>query len=111
MGGRGGDAGCVGENSKHGFTDAQLNRKYDKHGKEFGNISKDEYSSLAIKLRDSIETETLEQFTTAAGNTFKYNKNTNEFLIHKSNGEITTFFRPTDSYKYWIRQREKYEFE
>ncbi|MDR0501303.1 MAG: hypothetical protein LBG97_08720 [Coriobacteriales bacterium] len=109
MGGRGCAAGCDGNRLRHGFTDTQLNRKFRKHGHEFGDITKEEYGLRAIKFRDSEENSLVKKFTTKAGNTFMYNTETNEFLLHKSSGEITTYFFPTDGVGYWTRQREKYE--
>ena len=88
MGGRSGSAACEGGYSSHGFSDEQLQRKYQKHGKDFGDISQEEYSERALKIRNASAESGIEQFETPDGNVFKYNTNTNEFLLYKSNGKL-----------------------
>jgi len=78
-------------------------------GRPEGDISKAEYSSRAIHFRDAPIGRDIEQFVFSSGIIFKYNTKTNEFMIHKPNGEITTYLIPTNPIKYWATQKEQYE--
>lgn len=75
-----------------GFNGAKsLNEHFEKHGQEFGNITKKEYAKRAQKLAESRH-ESLLTVKTNNG-TFKYDPNSNELLI-VSKEQITTYYRP-----------------
>jgi pyocin large subunit-like protein len=109
MGGRGGDAGCAGGLYNHGFSEESLNEHHAKHGRTFGNISKVEYDEMARQFRDSLPSIDIEEFVAPNGSIYKYNKRTNEFMVHLESGEIITYFKPNNSYRYWMTQRKNYE--
>jgi pyocin large subunit-like protein len=64
---------------------------------------------MAVQLRDSLPNVDIEEFTAPNGSICKYNTRTNEFMVYLKDGEIVTYFKPKNSVKYWMAQRENYE--
>jgi pyocin large subunit-like protein len=107
MGGRGGVTTISSE--KRGFSEQTLEKHYNKHAKDFPEISKNEYNKRAIKFKEETPNKDTEQFESRSGLTFKFKERTNEFMIYKRNGEIMTYFKPKNPLSYWKTQRSKYE--
>lgn len=76
---------------------------YDKHGKEFGNITKEEYLELANELINSTSDRVLHKYSDD-GDYMYFDQDTNYFLVLSADGYIRTFFIPTAGIKYWERQ-------
>jgi pyocin large subunit-like protein len=109
MGGRGDAASCSGEYWSRGFSDESLNEHYAKHGRTFGDISKEEYRKSAVQFRDSSPNVDVEEFTAQNESIYKYNTRTKEFMVHLDDGEIITYFKPDNPAVYWMKQRVNYE--
>ena len=84
-------------NSKQFRNEKTLHSHYEKHAKEFGDITMAEYLSKAQHLANSPK----HLITTLPnGEKVFYNQAANEFLKLSSDGFIKTFFRPVDGINY-----------
>jgi pyocin large subunit-like protein len=88
-----------------GFADGRrLEEHYEKHGAEFGHISKQDYLRQAQLLRDAraggpvLETVRADRVTT------RYDRETGAFIAFNPDGTIRTFFKPNDGERYYHRQ-------
>ena len=87
---------------KYSFRTEQLfDEHYAKHGKEFGNITQDEYLARANAL---IKNKNALQKTEDDGDKLFYLESSNEFAVLSSDGYIRTYFRPDSGIDYWNRQ-------
>ncbi len=82
----------------------ELNSHYEKHQKEFGNISKEEYLQGARNLVNSDEGGDIMIKNRVNGDTIYYNKVTNEFAVKDSEGFIKTYFKPESGIDYFNAQ-------
>jgi hypothetical protein len=93
-----------------GFADARrLDEHYEKHGAEFGNISKQDYLHQAQLLRDAKVGGPILQTVRADGVTTRFDRQTGAFIAYNPNGVIRTFFKPNDGERYYRRQAERGE--
>ena len=76
---------------------------YEKHGHEFGNITKEEYLQKANDLINSDSSDILTKYEDDGDYMF-FNKKTDEFLVLAPDGYIRTYFIPDDGIDYWNRQ-------
>lgn len=91
-------------NEEYSFnTEALLNSHYQKHGSEFGNITKEEYLQSANALITLNSSDVLTK-SEDDGDTLYYSEGTNEFLVLSQDGYIRTYFKPDDGIKYYNRQ-------
>ena len=74
---------------------------YNKHGHEFGDITKEEYLKLANELFTSGEALTK---TESDGDLLFYDVESNTFGVLSQDGYIRTCFKPDDGIEYWNRQ-------
>ena len=82
---------------------ARYDEHYEKHGSEFGNITKEEYLELANELINS-DSDSILHKTADNGDRKFYDPDKNYFLVLSEDGYIRTFFMPTAGMKYWERQ-------
>ena len=80
-----------------------LDSHYNKHGNEFGNITKEQYLQGANDLINSTSDDILTK-TRANGDIIYYNPLTNEFAVKSADGYIRTYFKPSDGLDYFNRQ-------
>ena len=93
-----------------GFADQRrLNEHYEKHGREFGDISKQEYLHQAQLLRDAMPGGAILQSVRGDGVVTRYDRETGAFIAFNPNGIIRTFFKPNDGERYFRRQAERGE--
>jgi hypothetical protein len=91
-----------------GFVDQRrLDEHYDKHGAEFGRITKQDYLRQAQLLRDAEVGGPVLQTVRADGVTTKFDRQTGAFVAVNRNGTIRTFFKPNDGERYYRRQAER----
>jgi pyocin large subunit-like protein len=91
-----------------GFAnDKRLQEHYDKHGAEFGRITKQDYLRQAQLLRDAAVGGPVLQTVRADGVTTKFDRQTGAFVAFNPNGTIRTFFKPNDGERYYRRQAER----
>jgi pyocin large subunit-like protein len=96
--------------SSVGFADQRrLDEHFDKHGAEFGRITKQEYLRQAQLLRDTKSGGPILEAVRRDGVITRFDQQTGAFIAFNPNGVIRTFFRPNDGERYWRRQAERGE--
>ncbi len=91
-----------------GFVDSRrLEEHYDKHGAEFGHLTKQDYLRQAQLLRDARVGGPVLQTVRADHVTTRYDRETGAFIAFNPNGTIRTFFKPNDGERYYRRQAER----
>jgi pyocin large subunit-like protein len=91
-------------------SQAQLEEHYQKHGAEFGSISKAEYLRMAQELRDAPAGGPILEARRPNGEFSRFDRRHGYFGAYNSNGTIRTFFIPNDGERYFQRQaRRQYE--
>ena len=93
-----------------GFADQRrLEEHFEKHGAEFGRITRQEYLRQAQLLRDAKVGGPVLEAVRRDGVVTRYDKQTGAFIAFNANGIIRTFFKPNDGERYWRRQAERGE--
>ena len=93
-----------------GFADSRrLEEHFEKHGAEFGRITKQDYLRQAQLLRDAKVGGPVLEAVRRDGVVTRYDKQTGAFIAFNANGIIRTFFKPNDGERYWRRQAERGE--
>jgi pyocin large subunit-like protein len=88
-----------------GFRSRRLfEEHYAKHGREFGNISPDEYLRRAQALRDAPTGGEILQALKPGGTVTRFDRRTGAFGAYNSDRTIRTFFIPNDGERYFRRQ-------
>ncbi len=91
-----------------GFVDQRrLAEHYEKHGAEFGNITRQDYLHQAQLLRDAQVGGPVLQTVRGDGVTTRFDRETGAFIAFNRNGTIRTFFKPNDGERYYRRQAER----
>lgn len=80
---------------------------YEKHGGEFGAISKEEYLLQAQTLRDRAAGGDVLETTRADGVITRFDRKTGAFLAFDSDLTIRTYFKPNDGEAYFKRQSRR----
>ena len=84
------------------FASEQIFQKhYNKHAKEFGKISAQEYLERANVFADTPLSDDVVQLVRSDGSISKYFFSTNEFVVVTSDGKIRTYFKPETKEAYW----------
>ena len=85
------------------FRNARLlNDHYEKHGKEMGFASAEEYEKAAAAV--ALDPGALHKTEAEDGDDVYYLKATNEFVIVSTDGYIRTYFKPDSGIKYFNKQ-------
>src|SRR6188508_1322297 len=101
-------ASVVQDRANIGFVDQRrLDEHYDKHGAEFGRITKQDYLRQAQLLRDAEVGGPVLQTVRADGVTTRFDRQTGAFVAFNPNGTLRTFFKPNDGERYYRRQAER----
>lgn len=91
-----------------GFADARrLDEHFEKHGAEFGRITKQDYLRQAQLLRDATVADPILQTVRRDGVSTRFDRQTGAFIAFNPNGVIRTFFKPNDGERYYRRQAER----
>lgn len=91
-----------------GFVnERRLDEHYDKHGSEFGRITRQDYLRQAQLLRDAQVGGPVLQTVRSDGVTTRFDRQTGAFVAFNPNGTIRTFFKPNDGERYYRRQAER----
>lgn len=80
---------------------------YDKHGSEFGSISKDDYLRQAQQLRDRQSGGDVLEAVRGDGVVTRFDKKTGAFLAFNADLTIRTYFKPNDGEAYFRRQSKR----
>ena len=86
----------------HFRNNALLTEHYNKHGKEMGFKSKEEYEKAASDVANS--KEALHKKEKEDNDDVYYIEATNEFVIISTDGYIRTYFKPDSGIKYYNKQ-------
>ncbi len=88
-----------------GFRSRRLfDEHYAKHGREFGNISRQEYLERAQGLRDARPGGPILEAVTADGIISRFDRKTGSFGAYNPDHTIRTFFIPNAGERYFHRQ-------
>jgi pyocin large subunit-like protein len=91
-----------------GFVnERRLDEHYDKHGAEFGRITKQDYLHQAQLLRDAQPVGPVLETVRRDGVTTRFDRQTGAFVAFNADGTIRTFFKPNDGERYYKRQAER----
>jgi pyocin large subunit-like protein len=88
-------------------TSRLLDEHYQKHGAEFGKISKAEYLRLAQELRDAPVGGSIMEEKQPTGVISRFDKRHGYFGAYNKDGTIRTFFVPNDGERYFHRQAKR----
>ena len=89
-------------------NDHYLDEHYTKHGKEFGNISKQDYLKMAQSLRDAKPGPDVLESRRPDGGAAHFEKRKGWFVAFDADGTLRTFFIPNDGVRYFRRQENAY---
>jgi hypothetical protein len=91
-----------------GFVnDKRLEEHYEKHGAEFGRVTKQDYLRQAQLLRDTQVGGPVLETVRRDGVTTRFDRQTGAFIAFNADGTIRTFFKPNDGERYYRRQAER----
>lgn len=91
-----------------GFADQRrLDDHFQKHGAEFGRITRQDYLHQAQLLRDTAVGGPVLETVRKDGVTTRFDRQTGAFIAFNPNGIIRTFFKPNDGERYYRRQAER----
>ncbi|MBL0899511.1 MAG: hypothetical protein IBJ17_12550 [Reyranella sp.] len=91
-----------------GFADQRrLAEHSEKHGAEFGRITKHDYLRQAQLLRDARVGGPILETVRKDGVVTRFDRDTGAFIAFNPNGVIRTFFKPNDGERYYRRQSER----
>ncbi len=91
-----------------GFVnERRLEEHYDKHGPEFGRVTKQDYLHQAQLLRDAAVGGPVLETVRRDGVTTRFDRDTRAFVAFNPDGTIRTFFKPNDGERYYRRQAER----
>jgi pyocin large subunit-like protein len=82
----------------------QFDEHYAKHGREFGNISRQEYLERAQALRDAPAVGPILEAVTPDGIVSRFDRKTGYFGAYNPDRTIRTFFIPNAGERYFRRQ-------
>jgi pyocin large subunit-like protein len=85
----------------------QFDEHYQKHGREFGSISQQEYLRLAQELRDAPAGGPILEVVKPGGIVTRFDRRTSSFGAYNPDRTIRTFFIPNDGERYFHRQARR----
>lgn len=88
-------------------TRRQFEEHYQKHGREFGNVSPDEYLRLAQELRDAPAGGPVLEVVKPGGIVTRFDRRKGYFGAYNPDRTIRTFFIPNDGERYFYRQAKR----
>src|SRR5262245_16878173 len=101
-------AGAPAVHSEIGFaTRRKFLDHYEKHGAEFGSISREEYLRQSQILRASPVGGDVLEAIRADGVITRFDRKTGAFLAFNPDLTIRTYFKPNDGEKYFRRQSKR----
>lgn len=94
--------GGPGFRSRRQFAD-----HYQKHGAEFGSVSKAQFLCLAQDLRDATAGGSILEIKRSDGAITRFDRKHGYFGAFNADGTIRTFFVPNDGERYFRRQADR----
>ncbi|NMF04564.1 minor capsid protein [Clostridium beijerinckii] len=92
-------------------TEKKFKKHVEKHLKEYGDITPEEYLDTARNLLAAQPSDDIEGFVSKDGFIFKYRKSTNDFAVGRADDKISTIFKPEKGYDYWKEQMQEFKEE
>lgn len=90
-------------------TQKKFDKHIEKHLKEYGDITPEDYVNIARDLLAAPLSNDIEGFISKDGFLFKYKISTNDFTIGRPDGKISTLYKPIKGYDQWLEEIEKYK--
>lgn len=90
-------------------TQKKFDKHIEKHLKEYGDITPEQYLNKARDLLAAPLSDDIEGFLSKDRFIFKYQKSTNDFVIGRADGKISTLYKPTKGYDQWLEEIEKFK--
>ena len=84
-------------------SDSRFSSHFAKHGREFGNVSRATYLSMAQDLRDAPLSPTVIETMQRGGTISRFNRSNGSFIAFDRDLTIRTFFKPDDGEDYFWR--------
>jgi len=88
-------------------TPQKLHDHFQKHGREFGKITREEYLRRAQELRDRPAGGEVLEAVRKDGVITRFDRKSGAFLACNPDATIRTFFRPNDGERYFWRQARR----
>ena len=85
----------------------QFDEHFAKHGREFGNISQEQYLHLAQDLRDAPAGGPILEVVKPHGVVTRFDRRSGAFGAYNHDRTIRTFFKPNDGERYFRRQADR----
>jgi hypothetical protein len=85
----------------------KLEQHYQKHGREFGNISLEEYLAMAQDLRDAPLSNRVVEANQVGGTISRFDRKTGAFTAFNRDLTLRTFFKPNGGEDYFRRAATK----
>lgn len=76
------------------FNKNTLKTHYEKHGKDFGAKTKEEYASKAVHFANAIDRQNYKSVIDWKGSTYKYNTINGAYAIITEDGYVVTYHKP-----------------
>jgi hypothetical protein len=93
---------------KIGFRSYEkLRSHYLKHGREFGNITQEQYLAMAQDIRDAPLSKTIIEATQVGGTISRFDRSSGGFIAFNDDLTLRTFFRPDDGEAYFRRAAKR----
>ncbi|WP_276885221.1 hypothetical protein [Allobaculum stercoricanis] len=89
------------------FNKNTLSEHYKNHGTQVKSDTINSYIAHAIKFANTIDRKNCVSFIDRNGSTYKYNKKTDELVIVTKKGYVVTYFKPSNGYKYYRKQKNE----
>lgn len=104
----GGPRSSAGIRRDIGFKSARhLADHFEKHGSEFGAITREEYLLLAQELRDRPAIGPIREIVRQDGVITRFDRDSGAFIAFEKQGTLRTCFRPNDGEAYFERQARR----
>ncbi len=85
----------------------RLEEHFQKHGREFGRLTIEQYLKQAQSLRDTTVGGDILEITREDGVVSRFDRASGAFIAFDRDGTIRTFFRPNDGERYFHRQAKR----
>ena len=85
----------------------QFEEHFAKHGREFGNITPEQYLHLAQELRDAPSGGPILEIVKPDGVITRFDRRSGAFGAYNPDRTIRTFFKPNDGERYFKRQANR----
>ena len=85
----------------------KLHSHFLKHGREFGDITEEQYLALAQDIRDAPLSKTIIEAEQVGGTISRFDRSTGGFIAFNADLSLRTFFRPNDGEAYFKRAAQR----